>query len=45
MWLQRRELDRENTIQETLELLKQSGFKQAECIYSYMKFGVILAIK
>jgi ubiquinone/menaquinone biosynthesis C-methylase UbiE len=43
--LQRRELDRENTISETIVLLKQIGFKHVECIYSYMKFGVIIAIK
>lgn len=44
-WLQRRELDRENTIEETITILKQIGFKSVECIYSFMKFGVILAIK
>lgn len=45
LWLQRRELDRENTISETLSSLKQLGFKHVECIYAYMKFGVIVAIK
>ena len=45
LWLQRRELDKENTVAESLTLLKQAGFKHAECIYRYMKFGVILAIK
>ncbi len=44
-WLQRRELDKENTISETLILLERIGFRHVECIYSYMKFGVILAIK
>jgi tRNA (cmo5U34)-methyltransferase len=44
-WLVRRELDRENTIDETKDMLMQAGFKIIECIYSYMKFGVILAIK
>jgi tRNA (cmo5U34)-methyltransferase len=44
-WLSRRELDKENTISETKTLLEQIGFRQVECIYSYMKFGVILAIK
>lgn len=34
-----------NKIQETIELLKNSGFKTVECIYCYMKFGVIIAIK
>jgi ubiquinone/menaquinone biosynthesis C-methylase UbiE len=45
LWLQRRELDKENTISESLISLKQLGFKHVECVYVYMKFGVILAIK
>lgn len=45
MWLKRRELDRENSIEDTLTLLRHIGFSTVECIYSYMKFGVILAIK
>ncbi len=44
-WLGRRELDQENTIDETILMLKKIGFKHCECIYSFMKFGVILAIK
>jgi ubiquinone/menaquinone biosynthesis C-methylase UbiE len=44
-WLKRRELDRENTIAETIDLLRSIGFQHVECIYSYMKFGVVLAIK
>lgn len=44
-WIERRKLDKENTIQETIALLKGSGFKNAECIYQFMKFGVIMAIK
>jgi tRNA (cmo5U34)-methyltransferase len=44
-WLQRRELDKENTINETILMLKENGFKSVECIYQFMKFGVIVAIK
>lgn len=44
-WLKRRELDKENTIVETMNMLKDVGFNVVECIYSYMKFGVIVAIK
>ena len=44
-WLKRRELDKENTIEETIYMLKKSGFQMAECIYSYMKFGVVMAMK
>ena len=43
--MERRKLDKENTIPETIELLKNSGFRTVECIYSFMKFGVIIAIK
>jgi tRNA (cmo5U34)-methyltransferase len=41
----RRALDREDTITGTLTKLKNAGFSITECIYSYMKFGVIIAIK
>jgi len=44
-WLKRRELDKENTIDETKYLLNKAGFKNMECIYNYLKFGVILAEK
>jgi ubiquinone/menaquinone biosynthesis C-methylase UbiE len=43
--LERRKLDKENTIDETIKLLKNSGFKNVECIYKFMKFGVVLAVK
>jgi ubiquinone/menaquinone biosynthesis C-methylase UbiE len=44
-WLERRALDRENTIEETITMLKKTGFRIVECIYRYMKFGVVAAIK
>jgi len=44
-WLKRRELDRENTIDETKQLLAKVGFRNVECIYNYLKFGVIYAEK
>jgi ubiquinone/menaquinone biosynthesis C-methylase UbiE len=44
-WIERKKLDKENTIKETIELLRDSGFKNIECIYNFMKFGVIMAIK
>jgi len=43
--LKRRELDRENTIDETKHLLTKVGFRNVECIYNYLKFGVIFAEK
>ncbi len=45
LWLQRRELDKENTISETLAMLKEIGFSHVESVYQYLKFGVVLAIK
>jgi len=44
-WLERKKLDKENTIEETIKLLIKSGFENIECIYNFMKFGVIIAIK
>jgi ubiquinone/menaquinone biosynthesis C-methylase UbiE len=41
----RRELDKENTIGETKHLLAKVGFRNVECIYNYLKFGVIFAEK
>jgi ubiquinone/menaquinone biosynthesis C-methylase UbiE len=44
-WIESRKLDKENTIDETISLLGQSGFETIECIYNFMKFGVIIAVK
>jgi ubiquinone/menaquinone biosynthesis C-methylase UbiE len=44
-WIERRKLDKENTIPQTIALLKNRGFRTVECIYSFMKFGVVIAIK
>lgn len=44
-WTERKKLDKENTIDDTISLLRNSGFKNVQCIYSFMKFGVIIAIK
>ena len=44
-WLERKKLDRENTIDETIKLLEKSGFENVECVYNFMKFGVVIAVK
>jgi ubiquinone/menaquinone biosynthesis C-methylase UbiE len=44
-WIERKKLDKENTVKETIELLKESGFTHVECVYSFMKFAVIIAMK
>jgi tRNA (cmo5U34)-methyltransferase len=38
-------LDKESTVRETIDLLKKCGFEDVECVYSFMKFGTIIAIK
>ncbi len=43
--LKRRALDRENTVEETLGMLRDAGFRTADCVYSFMKFGVIMAVR
>jgi len=43
--LERRKLDKENTMDETIKLLKKSGFENVECVYNFMKLGVVMAIK
>jgi len=45
LWMERRKLDKENTIPETLSILEKAGFSQVECVYRYFKFGVVVAIK
>jgi hypothetical protein len=44
-WLKRKKLDRENSVSSTLTMLKASGFKHVECVYAFMKFGTVIAIK
>ena len=44
-WNKSRELDKENTIDETKHLLSKVGFRNVECIYNYLKFGVVFAEK
>ncbi|MCH4240902.1 MAG: class I SAM-dependent methyltransferase [Prevotella sp.] len=44
-WLERKKLDRENSVSSTLTMLKTAGFKHVECVYEFMKFGTVIAIK
>ena len=45
LWRERQKLDRECSVEEEIEMLRKSGFKTVECVYSYQKFSVIVAIK
>lgn len=44
-WLERKKLDREVGMAETLAMLRAAGFQHAECIYQFMKFGTVVALK
>lgn len=45
LWKERRKLDKECSVEEEIEMLRQTGFKNVKCVYSYQKFSVIVAIK
>ena len=44
-WLERRKIDKENSIEKSINLLRDIGFRYVDCVYRYMKFGIIIAIK
>lgn len=44
-WQGRKKLDRECSLEEEIEMLQKSGFREVKCIYSHQKFSVIAAIK
>lgn len=44
-WLERKKLDRENSVSTSLRMLREAGFAQTECIYQFMKFATIVAVK
>lgn len=45
LWLERKKLDRECSIQQEINWLKNAGFSKVECIFQHSKFGVIVATK
>lgn len=44
-WIERKKLDREISINQEIQWLKDAGFRNVECIYSKGKFGVIVSVK
>ena len=44
-WIERKKLDREISINQENQWLKDAGFRNVECIYSKGKFGVIVSVK
>lgn len=45
LWKERRKLDKECSLETEIKMLRESGFSNVQCIYSYNKFSVILAMK
>ena len=45
LWKERRKLDKECSAEEEIKMLRQTGFKNVKCVYSYQKFSVIVAVK
>lgn len=45
LWKERRKLDKECSVEQEVEMLKDCGFKVIKCVYSCQKFSVIIAIK
>lgn len=45
LWQERRKLDRECSVEQEVEMLKNVGFRTVKCVYAYQKFAVIAALK
>lgn len=45
LWRERRMLDRECSVEEETDMLRECGFKEVKCVYSNLKFSVIAAVK
>ncbi len=45
LWKERRKLDKECSVEQEVEVLKNCEFNVVKCVYSYQKFSVIVAIK
>lgn len=45
LWQERRKLDKECSVEQEMEMLKDCNFKDVNCVYSNQKFSVIVAIK
>ncbi len=45
LWKERRKLDRECSVEQEIDMLKECEFNIVQCVYSYQKFSVIVAIK
>ena len=44
-WLERKQLDKEVSVPTTIKWLNDAGFNHVECVYQFMKFGTLIAVK
>lgn len=44
-WKERRKLDRECSLEDEIDMLQKSGFREVKCIYSHQKFSVVVGKK
>ncbi len=45
LWKERRKLDKECTVEQEVDMLRNCRFKTVTCVYSCQKFSVVVAIK
>lgn len=45
LWQERRKLDRECSVEQEVDMLRNSGFPIVKCVYAYQKFAVIIGKK
>lgn len=45
LWRERRLLDRECTVPQEIQFLREGGFSEAGCVFTSLKFSVIVAVK
>ena len=45
LWKERRKLDKECSVEQEVDMLRNCKFNVVKCVYSYQKFSVIVAIK
>lgn len=45
LWRERKKLDRECSVEQEMAMLEKCEFKIVQCVYSYEKFSVIVAVK
>ena len=44
-WKERRKLDKECSVEEEIAMLRRHPFSEVQCLYTYHKFSVVLAVK